>query len=140
MANVNSVSMSGVVDDDPALMRTLEGREILAFTLRVGGRSEDGDGTVVGFDNFVACRVQDGRAAALERVIRRGSHVMLSGTVRQTRRIGTAQVRPDAHARVIVEQIDVTDAPCSGTTMREAIGLNGYGRGRQGEGEGDETA
>lgn len=139
MANVNSVSLSGVVDDDPALMRTLEGREILAFTLRVGGRSEDGDGTVVGFDNFVACRVQDGRAAALERVIRRGSHVMLSGTVRQTRRIGTAQVRPDAHVRVIVEQIDVTDAPCSGTTMRETLGLNGYGRGRQGE-EGDETA
>lgn len=129
MANVNSVSLSGVVDDDPALMRTLEGKEILAFTLRVGEHVEEyDDGTILVVDNFVACRVEDGRAATLERLVRRGSHVALSGTVRQTRRIGTAQVRPDAHARVIVDTIDVVDAPCSGTTMREAIGLNGYGR------------
>ena len=129
MANVNSVSLSGVVDDDPALMRTLEGKEILAFTLRVGEHVEEyDDGTILVVDNFVACRVEDGRAATLERLVRRGSHVALSGTVRQTRRIGTAQTRSDAHARVIVDTIDVVDAPCSGTTMREAIGLNGYGR------------
>lgn len=127
MANVNSISLSGVVDDDPALMCTLEGKEILAFTLRVGGRVENDDGTAMGVDNFVACRVEDARAASLERVVRRGSHVALSGTMRQTRRIGTAQTRPDAHTRVIVDEIDVIDAPCSGTTMREAIGLNGYG-------------
>lgn len=128
MANVNSVSLSGVVDDDPALMRTLEGKEILAFTLRVGGRVENDDGTATGVDNFVACRVEGGMAADMERVLRRGTYVAVSGTVRQTRRIGTAQVRPDAHARVIVDTIDVVDAPCSGTTMREAIGLGGYGR------------
>lgn len=128
MANVNSVSMSGVVDDDPALMRTLEGKEILAFTLRVGGRVENDDGTATGVDNFVACRVEDKRAASLEHVVRRGSNVALSGTMRQTRRIGTAQTRPDAHARVIVDTIDVVDAPCSEATMREAIGLGGYGR------------
>lgn len=127
MANVNSVSLSGALDDDPALMRTLEGREILAFTLRVDGLWVNEDGTVTSVDNFVSCRVGDERAFPLSKALSRGSHVALCGTIVQPKRIGTAQVRPDAHMRVDVARIDVLDAPCSGETLKEALGLNGYG-------------
>ena len=122
--NLNSVNISGVVDDDPVLSRSAEGDESLAFVMRVDGRV---DGRGVGGSNFVRCVVADDRAAALERRISRGSHDALSGEVRQPYRLDHWHEDPDPPAVVVVDRIDVMSAPCSGSALAEVVGMGWRG-------------
>lgn len=122
--NVNSVCISGTVDDDPVLSRTEGGEESLAFVMRVDGHA---DGRGVGGSNFVRCVVADSRAAALERRVRRGSLVTLSGELRQPYRLDHWHEDPDPPVVVVVGTIDVTSAPCSGSTLADVVGLGWRG-------------
>lgn len=122
--NVNVVSVSGVVDDDPALMREVSGREHLDFAVRVDGH---GDEAGVGSSNYVRCRVDDDRAAGLERRISRGCLVALSGEMRQPYRINAGRDGPEPPAYVVVGEIDVLSAPCSGSTLADVVGLGWRG-------------
>lgn len=122
--NVNVVTLSGTVDDDPVLSRTADGEETLSFAMRVDGHA---DARGVGGSNFVRCVVDDDRAAALERRLSRGSLVALSGEVRQPYRLDHWHVDPDPAAVVVVDRIDVMSAPCSGSTLAEVVGMGWRG-------------
>ena len=81
--NLNRVSISGNLTRDPELRQASSGMSVLQFSVAVNDRVKDArTGEYVERPNYVECATFGNRAAALAKILRKGSKVAVDGKLR----------------------------------------------------------
>lgn len=108
MANVNVVSLSGHLGDEPVFRVSANGSQLITFDLAVNERVRDSKGEWTSRANWFKC-VRFGKSAEwLDKVLHRGSHVFVCGRLRQESYEHEGQSR--RAVSVICDRVDVMDA------------------------------
>lgn len=80
--SINKAVISGNLGADPELRSTSSGKYVLTFNVAVNESVPDGNGGWSERVNWIECTVFGNRASALERILKKGSKVAVSGRLR----------------------------------------------------------
>lgn len=83
MSNVNVVALSGHLGDEPVYRVGANGTQLITFDIAVNERVSDGKGGWTNRANWFKCVTFGKSAEWLEKVLHRGTHVSVSGRLRQ---------------------------------------------------------
>ena len=81
--SINKVAITGNLGADPELRSTAKGTSVLTFRVAVNERVPDGTGGWEDKAHLNQCAVFGKRAEGLARILRKGSHVGVSGKLRE---------------------------------------------------------
>ena len=83
---MNSVNVSGRLGKDPEVRSTQGGSTIMSFSLAVSERRKNGQtGTWEEVTHWIDCVVFGKRAESLAKILRKGSYVMVTGRLSQSK-------------------------------------------------------
>ena len=80
--SINKVAISGNLGADPELRATSSGKYVLTFNVAVNERVPDGNGDFTERANWIEVTMFGNRATALERILKKGMKVAVSGRLR----------------------------------------------------------
>lgn len=112
MSNVNVVAISGHLGDDAVFRVGANGTQLITFDVAVNERVRDGRGEWANRANWLRCVTFGKQAEWLEKELHRGTHVSVSGRLRQE------QYKVDGQTRravsIIADRVDVLSACAQG--------------------------
>ncbi len=108
MANVNVVSISGHLGDEPVFRVGANGTQLVTFDVAVNERVRDGKGEWTNRANWFRCVVFGKQAEWLDKALHRGTHVSVSGRLRQEQYEVDGQTR--RAVSIIADRVDVLSA------------------------------
>ncbi len=117
MANVNVVSLSGHLGDEPVFRVSASGTQLITFDLAVNERVRDSKGEWTSRANWFKCVCFGKSAEWLEKALHRGTHVSVSGRLRQESYEVNGETR--RAVSVICDRVDVMDARTESAPARD---------------------
>ena len=102
--NINVVAISGNLTRDSELRHTTGGAAVLNFSVAVNSRRKNKDGNWEDRPNYIDCVMFGQRAESLAQWLTRGTHVVVSGELRQT---SWEDEKGDRHSRTEVTVLNV---------------------------------
>lgn len=84
-SSINVVTISGNITQDSQLRHTQSGAAVLNFSVAVNQRQKQKDGTWGDRVSYIDCVMFGARAESLAQWLTTGTHVVVSGELRQTR-------------------------------------------------------
>lgn len=85
MSSINTVSISGNVTRDGQVTETVNGSNILKFTVAVNDRKKNKDGSWDDYASFIDCVMFGNRARSIAQYIHKGMKVSVQGKLNQDR-------------------------------------------------------
>lgn len=104
MSNVNVVALSGHLGDEPVFRVGANGTQLITFDIAVNERVRDSKGEWTDRVNWFKCVTFGKQAEWLEKALHRGTHVSVSGRLRQEQYEVNGQTR--RAVSIIAERVD----------------------------------
>lgn len=102
--SINVVAISGNLTRDSELRHTTGGAAVLNFSVAVNSRRKNKDGNWEDRPNYIDCVMFGQRAESLAQWLTRGTHVVVSGELRQT---SWEDEKGNRHSRIEVTVLNV---------------------------------
>lgn len=112
MASVNVVAISGHLGDEAVFRVGANGTQLITFDVAVNERVRDGKGEWTNRANWFRCVVFGKQAEWLDKELHRGTHVSVSGRLRQEQYEVDGQTR--RAVSIIADRVDVLSARAQG--------------------------
>ncbi len=125
MADINCVTLTGRLTRDAELKYSQNGGAVVRFTLAVGGRKRNPDGTWVDEASFFDCVFFGKAAEATNSYLTKGRMIAIAGELRQNKFVGN-----DGQARnkveIVVAQLTLTSGQGRGgdTSVADSVMQN----------------
>lgn len=107
--SINKVAITGNLGADPELRSTAKGTSVLTFRVAVNERVPDGTGGWEDKAHWFRCAVFGKRAEGLARILRKGSHVGVSGKLREETWEKNGERR--STVSIVADEVDTTFTP-----------------------------
>lgn len=108
MANVNVVALSGHLGDEAVFRVGANGTQLVTFDIAVNERVRGSNGEWANRANWFRCVVFGKQAEWLDKALHRGTHVSVSGRLRQEQYEVDGQTR--RAVSIIADRVDVLSA------------------------------
>jgi single-strand DNA-binding protein len=105
-SSINRVAISGNLTRDPELRQTQSGTQVLSMAVAVNERVKNGD-QWEDRPSYVDVTVWGNRAQALSQFLRKGTHVAVSGRLRQDRWQDRQTGENRSRLGVVADEVDV---------------------------------
>ena len=102
--SINTATISGNLGGDPDLRYTNGGTPVMTLNVAVNDRVPDGNGGYIDRPNWIKVTVWGNRAESLAKYLRKGSHVTVTGRLRQEKWEKNGENR--SSVGIVLESID----------------------------------
>lgn len=102
--SINKAIITGNLGGDPELRYTSSGTPVMTLNVAVNDRVPDGNGGYADRANWIKVTVWGNRAESLAKYLRKGSHVAISGKLRQEKWEKNGESR--STVVIVLEDID----------------------------------